>query len=112
MDLYRDHFMAGFRLEDSTAFDAWQSAYAESLKQEIADTLVRVADAEAALFPDGAAGSWSPDGSAIAVAYTNGDLRIYPAWETTEDLVAYAKDHCVVRNLTAEERARYGLRLQ
>jgi len=57
--------------------------------------------------PTGA--SWSPDGTAIAICYANGDLRIYPAWESLEDLIAYAKEHCVLRELTPEERAQYGL---
>ncbi len=53
--------------------------------------------------------SWSPDGTAIAIAYYNGDLKVYPAWESLEELVAYAKEHCVLRDLTPEERAQFGL---
>jgi WD40 repeat protein len=52
---------------------------------------------------------WSPDGKAIAIAYQSGDLRVYPGWQSLEELVAYARAHCVVRELTPEERARYGL---
>jgi len=54
-------------------------------------------------------GSWSPDGTAIALAYANQDLRVFPAWQSLEELVAYAKEHCVLRDLTAEERAQFGL---
>jgi WD40 repeat protein len=54
-------------------------------------------------------GSWSPDGTSIATALWNGDLRVYPACESLEDLVAYAKACCVLRELTPEERAQYGL---
>jgi len=57
-----------------------------------------------------ALGAWSPDGRAIAISYAKGDLAIYPAWESLEELIAYAKAHCVLRELTSEERARYGLR--
>jgi len=56
-----------------------------------------------------ATASWSPDGTAIAISYLNGDLKVYPAWESLEDLVAYAKAHCVLRDLTPEERAQFGL---
>lgn len=52
---------------------------------------------------------WSPDGKHIAVAYPNGDLKVYPAWESLEDLITYAKSHCVLRDLNPEERARFGL---
>ena len=54
-------------------------------------------------------GSWSPDGTAIAIGYANGDLKIFPAWESVEELVAYAKAHCVLRALTPEERTQFGL---
>jgi WD40 repeat protein len=77
---------------------------------------VRVWDAatlqQVATYPAGkgtSSGSWSPDGTAIAIGYTNGDLKVYPAWESLEDLVAYAKEHCVLRDLTPEERVRFGL---
>jgi WD40 repeat protein len=56
--------------------------------------------------------SWKPDGTAIAIGYRNGDLRVYPAWQSLEELIAYAKEHCVLRELTPEERARYGLAAQ
>ena len=52
---------------------------------------------------------WSPAGTAIAIAHRDGDLGVYPAWESLEALIAYAKEHCVLRELNAEERARYGL---
>ncbi|MBN1249996.1 MAG: hypothetical protein JXC32_20195, partial [Anaerolineae bacterium] len=59
--------------------------------------------------PSGSTGSWSPDGTAIAIGYANGDTKVYPAWESLEELIAYAKAHCVLRELTPEERAQYGL---
>lgn len=34
---------------------------------------------------------------------------IFPYWETTADLIAYAKACCLVRELTSEERELFGL---
>ena len=59
--------------------------------------------------PGECTGSWSPDGTAIAIGYANGDTKVFPAWQSLEELIAYAKEHCVLRELTPEERARYGL---
>ncbi|HLE14629.1 MAG TPA: hypothetical protein VI776_07770 [Anaerolineales bacterium] len=49
---------------------------------------------------------WSSSGGYIAVARFN-DPRplILRAWQSTGELVAYAKECCVWRQLTAEERA-------
>jgi DNA-binding SARP family transcriptional activator/predicted ATPase len=41
--LYRDHFLAGFTLRDSTLFDEWQFFETEGLKDELAGALVRLA---------------------------------------------------------------------
>jgi len=58
---------------------------------------------------DVAWGSWSPDGTAMAITVWNGDLKVFPAWESLEQLVAHAKDCCVHRALTPDERLTYGL---
>jgi len=36
-------------------------------------------------------------------------IGLYPTWLTKEDLVAYAKECCLVRELTPEEREVFGL---
>lgn len=41
--LYRDHFLAGFTLRDSLAFDEWQFFQTEELKDQLASALVRLA---------------------------------------------------------------------
>ena len=41
--LYRDHFLAGFTLRNSAAFDEWQFFETEGLKDELAGVLVRLA---------------------------------------------------------------------
>jgi WD40 repeat protein len=53
--------------------------------------------------------SWSPGGDHIAVSDYDGNLRIYPVWQSTQELVDYAKDCCVIRELTPEERQQFGL---
>jgi len=57
-------------------------------------------------WPDGAL---SPDGTQMLISTQDGLTSLYPAWLTTEELVAYAKECCVVRKLTPEEREIFGL---
>jgi DNA-binding SARP family transcriptional activator len=47
--LYRDHFLAGFTLRDSAAFDEWQFFETEGLKDKLAGALVRLATYHASL---------------------------------------------------------------
>ncbi len=54
--------------------------------------------------------NWSPGGEYI-IATGNG-LRepvIKRVWTSTDDLMAYAYECCVTRDLTPEERAQFGL---
>ena len=56
--------------------------------------------------------SYSPDGSRVALGITSGTeggLQIFPTWHSAEELIAYAREHCVFRELTAEERGLFGL---
>ena len=53
--------------------------------------------------------SYSPDGSRVLCGTTAGMLKIYPTWHSPEELIAYAKECCVVRQLTPEERQQFGL---
>ena len=55
------------------------------------------------------AGALSPDGTRMVIGTNDGKTGLYPAWLTKEELIAYAKDCCVVRELTAEEREVFGL---
>jgi WD40 repeat protein/DNA-binding SARP family transcriptional activator len=52
---------------------------------------------------------WSPDGTRLIVGDTSGRARVYPAWQSLEELIAYAKECCVIRELTATERELFGL---
>ena len=47
---------------------------------------------------------WSPDGTRVLVSGVFRAPEIRPVWQSTEELVAYAKECCVFRELTAEER--------
>jgi WD40 repeat protein/serine/threonine protein kinase/DNA-binding XRE family transcriptional regulator len=52
---------------------------------------------------------WSPDGTRLAGANLMNSVEIYRVWQSTEDLIGYAKECCVVRELTPEERQQFGL---
>jgi len=51
----------------------------------------------------------SPDSTQFLVSSTEGEAFIYPVWDTVEDLIDYAKDCCLVYELTPEEREQFGL---
>jgi WD40 repeat protein len=78
--------------------------------------MVRIWDAETGIevyrfeVPGAAYGSeWSPDGTHVIIAGSFPVPEIRRVWPSTEALVAYAREHCVRRELTAEERAQFGL---
>lgn len=53
---------------------------------------------------------WSPYGEYVAaVGGSFGTLVIRRAWQSTQELIDYAKECCAFRELTAEERAQFGL---
>jgi WD40 repeat protein len=53
--------------------------------------------------------NWSPEGNyVIAGGYFNPPV-IRHAWQSTEELIAYAKECCVTRELTRQERQQFGL---
>ena len=57
----------------------------------------------------------SPDGKHILIGTTEGSfgsLQVFPTWHSTQELIDYARQHKVFRQLTQEERVRFGLPLQ
>jgi WD40 repeat protein len=54
-------------------------------------------------------GGLSPDGSQLLLVSTTGEAGVYPVWQTTDELVAYAKDCCMQHVLTPQEREQFGL---
>jgi WD40 repeat protein len=51
---------------------------------------------------------WSPDGKFIAIS-PDGFVKVIRAWQSTEELLNYAKQCCVFRELTSSERKQFGL---
>ena len=53
--------------------------------------------------------NWSPDGTQLSAAGFFNPPVIQRVWQSTKELVDYAKECCVFRNLTAAEREQFGL---
>jgi WD40 repeat protein len=51
---------------------------------------------------------WSPDGKLVGAA-SDQTLTLRRAWQSTQDLINYARQCCVMRELTQEERTQFGL---
>ena len=81
------------------------------------DYLVKIWDASSGeeLFTYNASGflmtvDWSSTGEyVVASKYNDNEPLVLRAWQSTEDLIAYAKECCVWRELTQEERQQFGL---
>jgi len=56
-----------------------------------------------------ASGAYSPDGTKVLLATGDGTTRIYPTWHSAEELIEYAEECCLVRELTPDEREQFGL---
>ena len=54
---------------------------------------------------------WSPESSLLVVAGGTPSVTVWRVWQTTEELIAYAKECCVFRQLTPQEREQFGLSL-
>lgn len=52
---------------------------------------------------------WAPDGAAIVTAGADATARTWPIWQTTTALMDFAQQCCVVRELSPEERAQFGV---
>ena len=52
---------------------------------------------------------WSPDGQHLAIAGLDTLVSVWRVWQSTEELVDYAKECCLFRELTAAEREQFGL---
>jgi WD40 repeat protein/energy-coupling factor transporter ATP-binding protein EcfA2 len=52
---------------------------------------------------------WSPDGEHIAIAGLDSLISAWRVWQSTEELIDYAKECCTFRELTTAEQAQFGL---
>ncbi len=52
---------------------------------------------------------WSPDGQHLAIAGLDTLVSVWRVWQSSEELVDYAKECCLFRELTAAERERFAL---
>ena len=52
---------------------------------------------------------WAPDGEQIVTAGADLTARTWPVWQSTADLVGFAESCCVVRDLSPEEQAQFGI---
>ncbi|MBC6938089.1 MAG: TIR domain-containing protein [Chloroflexi bacterium] len=55
---------------------------------------------------------WSPGGDALLLVSGGGIVQEWFAWQQPDALVAFARDCCLIRALTPEERLRFGLAAQ
>jgi WD40 repeat protein len=53
--------------------------------------------------------NWSPDGEFIIAAGSYNTPVVRRVWGSTEELIAYARECCVARELTRQEREQFGL---
>jgi WD40 repeat protein len=53
--------------------------------------------------------SYSPDGNRVLSGTTEGTLKVYPTWHSPQELIDFAKECCLIRQLTQEERELFGL---
>jgi WD40 repeat protein len=53
--------------------------------------------------------NWSPDGRYVIAAGAFDTPVVRRVWQSTEELITYAKECCVPRELTSQEREQFGL---
>lgn len=52
---------------------------------------------------------WSPTDEYLATIGDEQPARLWRVWQTTQDLIDYARECCVIRELTTKERAQFAL---
>jgi WD40 repeat protein len=54
--------------------------------------------------------AWSPDGTRLVGVGLLPSVEIHRVWQSTQELIDYARECCVFRDLTEAERAQFGLK--
>jgi len=70
------------------------------------DELLRLAPPPAIF---GINASWSPDGRYLATSGLGTPTSVWRVWQSREELLAYARECCVFRELMPYEREQFGL---
>ena len=52
---------------------------------------------------------WSPDGQHLAIMGLDTLVSVWRVWQSKEELLDYAKENYVIRQLTEAERQQFGL---
>ena len=52
---------------------------------------------------------WSPDGKHLAIVGSETLVSVWNVWESKDELITYARECCVIRDLTTDERQQFGL---
>ncbi len=52
---------------------------------------------------------WSPDGQHLAIVGSETLISVWRVWQSKQELIEYAKEWSVIRDLTDAERQRFGL---
>lgn len=58
------------------------------------------------------AAAWSPDGRYLATSGLGPPTSVWRVWQSKQELIDYARECCIFRALTAEERVTVGLQAQ
>jgi WD40 repeat protein len=51
----------------------------------------------------------SPDGNQLLIPSGEGTVYVFPTWNSMDELVEYARECCLIHELTSEEREQFGL---
>ncbi len=105
-----------FRGHTSSVWSLEWSNSGEQILTAAGDATARLWDAESGAellvytFADWPSALWSPDNKQIAFPLGDGSIWIVDVrWNSPKELIDYARECCLIRELTPEERVQFGL---